>query len=246
MRRIDCAEVWGGFCNHDGDLMTSGITASLFCGAAEGDRGGDIYYVSVCTTDLLTRIVLADVMGHGEAVATTSRWLHDALVAWMNRTEGDGLLEHLNRLAVAHGEGALTTAAVVAFYRHDSHLYYSYAGHPPLLVRRRATRRWERAVLPERGGFRNMPLGVQSQVAYDQQRTPLMAGDRLFLYTDGVLDAPDPRGDAFGLGNLMEVLQEAGDRSLPEVKCAVLAGLRRHTGGPLSHDDVTCMAIEIR
>jgi serine phosphatase RsbU (regulator of sigma subunit) len=44
---------------------------------------------------------------------------------------------------------------------------------------------------------------------------------------------------------LLAVLQEVGDRSLPEIKAAVLDRLRQFTGGSLAHDDVTFMAIEI-
>ena len=63
MRRIRCAEIWGGVHNCDEDILTSGITASLYSAAADGGRGGDIYYLSVCSSDLLTRIAIADVVG---------------------------------------------------------------------------------------------------------------------------------------------------------------------------------------
>jgi sigma-B regulation protein RsbU (phosphoserine phosphatase) len=75
---------------------------------------------------------------------------------------------------------------------------------------------------------------------------PLTSGDRLFLYTDGVVEAPDGHRGLFGYDRLLSVLDGVGDVGLSDIKVAVLDGLRRHTGSDLSHDDVTFMAVEIR
>lgn len=246
MHQIRCGEVWGGIRNHDEDVMTSGITASLHSGAADGGQGGDIYYFSVCDSDLLTRIAIADVMGHGEAVTRTSRWLYEALVAHMNRADGNSVLEYLNQLSADYGYTAITTAIVVGFYLSDNNLYFSYAGHPPILIRRRGERQWKPADLPEHPGACNLPLGVDAAAPYDLGLLPLRSGDRLFLCTDGVLEAPDPRDQLFGLDRLQALLHDVGDESLPDIKSAVLSGLRRHTVSELVHDDVTMMIVEIR
>ena len=245
MRRIKCAELWGGVGNHDDDVVTSGIAASLHSGAADGGKGGDIYYFSVCSSDLLTRIALADVMGHGEAVSNTSQWMYHAIGERMNSLDGNGILEHLNRLSDEYGYDALTTAAVIGFNIADSHLYLAYAGHPPLLVRREGSKGWQPALLSNPRRPANLAFGVDVDAPYDQERMPVSTGDRLFLYTDGVIEAPDRRYTLFGLERLLAVLQEVGDRSLPEIKAAVLGRLREFTGGSLAHDDVTFMAIEI-
>jgi sigma-B regulation protein RsbU (phosphoserine phosphatase) len=66
------------------------------------------------------------------------------------------------------------------------------------------------------------------------------------LYTDGVIEAPGPDGELFGLDRLHETLNRLADSSLPEVKQGLLAAVREHTGGTLVHDDVTIMALEVR
>ena len=43
----------------------------------------------------------------------------------------------------------------------------------------------------------------------------------------------------------MSVLAEAGGDSLMDLKAAVLGEVRRHTGGKMTHDDVTLMTIEV-
>ena len=84
MYEIKCGEVWGGIRGTDVDAITSGVEACLFSSACDGGKGGDIYYFSVCTGDLLTRIAIADVMGHGKPVSDTSEWLYNSLQERMN------------------------------------------------------------------------------------------------------------------------------------------------------------------
>jgi sigma-B regulation protein RsbU (phosphoserine phosphatase) len=245
MRRIRCSEIWGGIRNLSDDVQTSGVTASLYSGACDGGKGGDIYYFSVCDSDMLTRIALADVVGHGEAAAATSEWLYDALARHMNDLEGDQILGELNLLACEQGFRAMTTGAVAAFYTNTSQLYFAYAGHHPLLVRRKSQGQWTPAVVPDRPEAANLPLGVDTDVVFDQVETPLEPGDRLFLYTDGLIEAPDPQGRLFGAERLLALLHDIGQESLPEMKRAVLQCLCEHCRDDLSHDDVTFMAIEV-
>ena len=245
MHRIRCSEVWGGIRNINLDISTSGLTISLYSSACDGGKGGDIYYFSVCESDRLTRIALADVVGHGEAVSHVSQWIYDALVERMNSLDGNEILHELNGLANGHELEAMTTAAIIGFYIGDSNLYFSYAGHPPLLVRQRDEKGWRAVPLAARAEPANLPLGIMNDVFYDQEQLPLSVGDRLILYTDGVIEMQDGSGDLFGSHRLLAVLEQMGNGSLADVKNTVLAALRQHAGGSLRHDDVTLMLIEV-
>lgn len=244
MYRIRCAEVWGGVQNAEVDACTKGISASLYSSSCEGGRG-DVYYFSVCGTDALTRLAIADVMGHGERVSKTSQWLYDGLSARMNSLDGSGLLKEMNQLADEHGFEAMSTAAVLAYYTHDSNAYFSYAGHPPVLLRRRNDAQWQALELASRDDVANTPLGVAVEAQYDQQTLRLHSGDQLLAYTDGVVEAPNAGDELFGQARLVESLNQLGDCTPQQIKSAVLEALRRFTGGRLDHDDVTIMALEI-
>jgi sigma-B regulation protein RsbU (phosphoserine phosphatase) len=245
VHRIRCAEIWGGIQNASLDACTGGIRASLFSSSCEGGRGGDVYYFSVCGHDVLTRVALADVTGHGESVSRVSQSLYDSLAARMNSRRGYKVLSDLNREAEKLGEQAISTATVIGFYRWTGRLYFSYAGHPPVLLYRRRKRKWSPLELPETEGLANLPIGITDQSRFDQGRMRLYRGDRLLLYTDGVIEAPDPGGSLFGVDRLIEVLNQAADQTIAVVKDTVLTALREHTGGPLTHDDVTVLAVEI-
>ena len=247
MHQLRCSEVWGGIQNEDLDARSAMVTASLYSGACDGGKGGDIYYYSVCQMDKLTRIAVADVVGHGEKVSTVSQWIYESLRKRMNGGEGCELLSELNALACERGLEALTTASVASFYKPLSKLCFAYAGHPPLLFRRRAAGHWQPLPLAKgRSGPANLPLGITPDMRYEQETVSIAAGDRLLFYTDGVLEAPGAAGGLFGKERLLQVLEEVGSRELHEVKTAVLTALRDYVGGELRHDDVTLLAIEVR
>ncbi len=94
-------------------------------------------------------------------------------------------------------------------------------------------------------GVINVPLAITADAMFEQQALSMAPGDRMFLYTDGVIEAPDEKGNAFGVARLKALLEAHGGDSLSELKIAVVDTLRRHTGGELRHDDVTLLAIEI-
>jgi sigma-B regulation protein RsbU (phosphoserine phosphatase) len=246
MYELSCSEVWGGIQNEDVDACSSAMTTSLYSNACSGGKGGDIYYVSVCQGDVLTRVALADVVGHGEKVSRISQWLYDSLRERMNGGDGNEILADLNRLACEHGFRAITTAAVVSFQASGSEAHFSYAGHYPMLVRPEGASHWEPAQLDASSSeMANLPLGIELNMRYDQQFVPVRSKDRLLLYTDGVIETPNPDGELFGQQRLASLLDEVGDKSLYELKTTVLTALRQYAGGELAHDDVTLLAIEV-
>ena len=144
----------------------------------------------------------------------------------------------------------MTTAAVVAYYSQEGKAKISYAGHPPVLYRRAGEKAWSYARPPKRksqsDGFPlNIPLAVDLDTLYGQLTISMAPGDRLFVYTDGVIDAPDSEGRSFGFKRLKDVLDANSEASLSELKSAVLKTLNLYTEKELSHDDVTLIALEI-
>ena len=144
----------------------------------------------------------------------------------------------------------MTTAAVVAYYSQESKAKISYAGHPPVFYRRAGDKAWSYARPPKRKGQSdgfplNIPLAIDLDTHYAQLTVPMAAGDRLFVYTDGIIDAPSPEGESFGLARLKDVLDANAGAPLSELKSAVLKTLNQYTKKELTHDDVTLIALEI-
>ena len=152
---------------------------------------------------------------------------------------------------VSHRDlNAMTTAAVVAYYSNKREACVSYAGHPPVLYKRTTDKAWPFATPPDRNvqsddSPMNLPLAVIPDTLYSQFTIPMTSGDRLFVYTDGIIEAPSPEGDLFGFDRLKNVLDANTNTPLSEIKSAVLKALHQHTKKGLTHDDVTLIALEI-
>jgi len=81
--RLECKEIWGGINDRNIEVSAGKVIASIYSAACCGGRGGDIYYFGVCKGDIITRLAIADVTGHGEAVSEISQYVYDSLKAHM-------------------------------------------------------------------------------------------------------------------------------------------------------------------
>ncbi len=245
-RRLRCGEIWGGFAEDDLDLCSGALTASLFSSSARGSEGGDVYYLSVCGQDQLTRIVLADVVGHGAGVADVSRWLYEAVEARVNDYDGAHVLEQLNDLAAERGIRSMATAALASVAVTKAGATFAYAGHAPALIRRRGADGWVPARLdPAAATHPNAPLGVEPGARYDEQFEALGPGDRVLMYTDGLVEGRNGEGEPFGEERLHAVLEAEGGSSLQDLKHSLLDALRAHSREAQRQDDVSLVALEV-
>lgn len=245
--RLHCSEIWGGMRNADADVSTRGITASIYSSACDADQGGDIYYLAVCSSDVLTRTVIADVRGHGSAVAQIGQWVYKALEDSMDTLDGGVILEQLNRQTYAHGLRALTTAVVAGFYANDFSLSICYAGHPPVLFRQESgASNWKRLDPAPSATPTNLLLGALPDTLYDQMVFQLHSGDRIALYTDGITECEDSAGTQLGVEGLCSFLERREHQELAVLKQEIIRELSKFANGKPFEDDITLLLMEIR
>ena len=91
---------------------------------------------------------------------------------------------------------------------------------------------------------RGTPIGL-AEDPYQERSVRLAAGDRLYLYSDGLTEAMDGAGAQFGEDRLLEAI--ARDRSIPlqEGVTALLGEIERWRGAAGAQDDVSILAVEI-
>jgi sigma-B regulation protein RsbU (phosphoserine phosphatase) len=164
----------------------------------------------------------------------------------MNDPHDAAVLADLNDLVARRGLKAMTTAAIVSFDRHASMLRFAYAGHYPIYARSQGSECWGHITLDAPAPGTNLPLGAFHGTSYDLGEVSLSAGHRLFLYTDGLIEAPSPTREPFGLQRLADVLGQGTDLSVRGIKERVRGALCEHTAGDLTHDDVTFLVVEPR
>ena len=64
-KHLQCTEVWGGFETVDRPLQMPGLDGCVYSRPFRGGAGGDVHYVSSCGAGVYSRLLLADVSGHG-------------------------------------------------------------------------------------------------------------------------------------------------------------------------------------
>ncbi len=191
-------------------------------------------------TDDTVHLAVLDATGHdlqGTILATL------ALAAYRNnRRNGHGLAEGVSavdRTVAGHGGGErFVTGVLGKLDMTTGRLRYLNAGHPPPLLLRRG-----RVVKELDGGHRIMFGLGQGPAAFAEEW--LQPGDRLVLYTDGVVEARDLDGEFFGQERLEELLHKAAAAGLPapETLRRIAHDVLDRQGGVLQ-DDATLLIAE--
>jgi sigma-B regulation protein RsbU (phosphoserine phosphatase) len=116
-------------------------------------------------------------------------------------------------------------------------LRFSSAGHLDPYVYRVTTRKME--VLSSWG----FPLGVRRRDPFREHTVEFTAGDRLVLYSDGLIECVDDDGEPFGFERFEQVIAANGHLSADEIKKALLAAVRKFTRNRPPEDDQTLVVV---
>jgi len=211
---------------------------------AANKLGGD--FVVVLHHGPHLRLLICDVLGHGVQSALVAVMLH----TWAHQTSEASAtpaawLETLNtRLGGQFLEsGACFTATAFAcdLHRHSGRITYSCAGHPPPLLRRADTG----MVTELTDEIAHGPgLGLFPHATFRTSHDTLTAGDRLLLYTDGLIEARNVDGMEFDLHGASRAFAETHglppDATLDHIRRAMEA----HAHGLPPDDDICLLVIE--
>ena len=88
------------------------------------------------------------------------------------------------------------------------------------------------------------PIGLADE-AYGERCVHLAAGDRLYLYSDGLPDAMNASGERFGDARLLEAIGRGRAEPLREGIATLLEEIARWQGGERPQDDISILAVEI-
>ena len=249
-RRLQCAETWAGNEKVASLVELPGLAAWVSSvPAGPVDAGGDVHYVSVCPSCIVSRIALADVSGHGLAVKALGETLQQLMQQYLRALEQVGLMRDLNQ-AVREGLDDVHYATMVAVGWHGRRglLVVTNAGHPPPLWYRAARHEWswlETQRASERGRPAGVPLGLLADINYDRTVVKPRVGDLMVLYTDGVSEATNPAGEELGREGLMDIARELETSSAEVFGSSLTAALRGFRGGVEPADDETVIVLQV-
>ena len=245
---MQCMEVWGGNQLTARGVAFGGLDAWVYSKPyGQAHAGGDIYYASSCATGRISRLLLADVAGHGESVAATASDLRALMRRFVNRLDQAEFVRLLNQQFMALSkEAVFATAVVSTYFAPTRRLTVCNAGHPRPLLYRAAEDRWDflghhgPASQPAPG---NIPLGLIDASDYEQFDVELESGDCVLNYTDALIESCDADGEMLGEAGLLRITRLLGHRAPQELTEALLREIAHRYPENLCDDDVTVMIV---
>lgn len=186
-------------------------------------------------------LIVADVAGKSIPAAMLMATLQASLRTLSNtRSSLANIVAGLNQYACTNSQGGtrFTTAFLAELDPATRELTYINAGHnAPML--RRASGGLERL---ETGG---LPLGILLDAKYESGEVRLGQGDWLLIFTDGLVEAANTRGEEYGEERVVPLLHAGVNASPAELLKQITTSLDAFVGNTPQHDDVTAMILKM-
>ena len=201
------------------------------------EAGGDLYDFLRDDAGSLW-IAAGDVAGHGYSCAVAQAMVKAGLLSLIEPGESPAeVLRQLDRvLRGMSSDRSFTSLSLVRLDPATGEALLANAGHPYPLVF--AAGRIAEVALP------GLPLGQGPARTFSDRPFELPPGGVLLLCSDGLFEALDRNGNAYGFDRAREVLLVMGHRPSVEIVDALLNDCRRHLGAEQAPDDVTVVAVK--
>lgn len=200
--------------------------------------GGD-YYDFIPRHDGKMFVALGDVSGKGTAAALLMSSLHAAIHA--QAVAKSSLAETITSVNKYLSENTPANRFVTLFLAEldltSGNLNYINAGHNPPLIGRSDGQVQQLAS----GGF---PLGILPMAEYEIGEVQLQPGESLVIYSDGVSEANNLKGDEFGMERLEEVIKQNIKSSASGLRDKVESALSAFTQTAPANDDITLVIVK--
>src|ERR1700678_2159381 len=247
-QHMQCMEVWGGSQLTSRGVEFGGLDAWVYSKPfGKAHAGGDIYYASSCATGRISRLLLAEVAGHGQTVAATAADLRTLMRRFVNRLDQTEFVRLLNQqFAVLPRTGAFATAIVTTFFEPSRRLMVCNAGHPRPMLLRAAQRQWDFLGVQGPGSRTapsNIPIGLFHAAEYEQFDVELEPGDCLVSYTDALIESCDADGEMLGEDGLQRIVRLLDGAEPEKLIDTLLREIADRCPGNLCDDDVTVLVI---
>src|SRR5215469_3867399 len=204
--------------------------------------GGDFGLVNSQDEEHVSLLV-CDVSGHGIGSALVANRIYSEATSHLrNGTPFTDMFERLNRLMIEDipGSGIFVTLAAVRINAQKRHMDFAGAGHPPVMV---ARRRQSPLLLESRSAVLGLlPEAVDVSASLEM---PLEPDDRIVLYTDGITEVFNSKGEMLDVEGFREIVRQASALPAGQMKQGILDGVAAWRNGPPT-DDVSLMLAHVR
>lgn len=210
-----------------------GVWETSYHFAPVGAVSGD--YCDLISSDGQLLFLLGDVSGKGVAASMLMAQLHAMFrsMTGMSLPLGE-IVTHVNRFFCESSLAGQYATLVCGMAKPNGEIEIHNAGHCPAIVMcRDGVSRIEST---------GLPLGMFRETEFSATRVQLVAGDTLFLYSDGLSEASN-ESDEYGVDRVMTMVHRHAARQPAELIAACLDDVRAFANGSPSFDDMTVLAV---
>ena len=221
-------------------LLWGGLRVDTFYQPAH-TIGGDFGLVRPLKEEHLNLLV-GDVSGHGISSALVANRIYTETITQLdNRAPLADVLRRLNFLVIQNigAQGFFFTLAAARIDRSGRAMEFAGAGHPPAMIVQSGA---EPRLLPSRSMILGtLPDAVDADVTLYAELEP---GDRIVLYTDGLTDVFDSRGEMLKVEGVQNIVRETALLPFSEMKQGILNRVAAWRDGPPA-DDMSLVLVKV-
>lgn len=207
--------------------------------------GGD-YYDTLRVNDREVALIIADVSGKGTTAAFHMSQMKGIFhsLAQQQLNPKEFMVRANMALKYCLERGSFISATYFAIDTQEKKISYARAGHCPVLYYHSAKKTAE--YLKDKGTALGM-IKTKDYCNFIETNELLYApGDIMVLYTDGITEAKDRKGEEFDYERLKQTLCEVTDKSSREIQEHLIKRLYEYSGTDEINDDYTTMIVKFR
>jgi len=209
---------------------------------AAKEVGGDFYDFFFITEKKLC-FIIGDVSGKGVPAALFMMITKTLLktIALRDLSPEDILFNANNIISSQNERGMFVTIQCAILDTETGELKIGNAGHNPPLIGKGIGQDYEFITLPE-----SIVLGPMEDVTFSSVTVMLKPDDIIFLYTDGITEAMNPRGEIFSDDRLRTTLSSLKGNNITEIVCGVRDEVKNYAQEAPQSDDITIVALHYK
>jgi sigma-B regulation protein RsbU (phosphoserine phosphatase) len=217
---------------------------SAFSQSAD-EVGGD-YYDTLRINDHKVALIVADVSGKGTTAAFHMSQMKGIFhsLAQQDLDPKEFMVRANMALVYCLERGSFISATFFVVNTKTKKIQYARAGHCPVLFYRSATKNAE--YLKDKGTALGMIKNKDYCNFIENNEIAYASGDVMVLYTDGITEAKDPKGEEFGYDHLRNAVLEVKDEAPKQMQDFLIRKLYEYSGSDQINDDYTTMIVKFK
>ncbi|MGJ8671899.1 SpoIIE family protein phosphatase [Rubritalea sp.] len=211
----------------------------------DSEMAGD-FFENLKISDTKVGVLICDVMGHGVRASLVVAMLR-GLVEKERDASGDadwflyGLNDSLAKILNHAGIQMFATAFYAVVDLEKETFQYASAGHPMPFIKRNG--KFE--VLSSKRIVRGPALGLMAEAPYGAETLPLSEIDQLIMFTDGIYEVEDAKGEQIGVDGLCSILNEHPELDADEALHLLMHSAKEFNASDGYGDDVCMFAFDV-